>query len=38
MPFVTKKISIRRASEAFGIPKSTLCDHLNAKTIIKKTW
>jgi len=31
-----KKMSIRRASEAFGIPKSTLCDHLNTKTLIKK--
>jgi len=31
-----KKMSIRRASEAFGIPKSTLCDHLNTKTIIRK--
>ncbi|XP_022177641.1 uncharacterized protein LOC111038724 [Myzus persicae] len=29
-------MSIRRASEAFGIPKSTLCDHLNTKTIIRK--
>jgi len=31
-----QKMSIRRASEAFGIQKSTLCDHLNAETIIKK--
>lgn len=33
----SKKMSIRRASEAFGIPKSTKCDHLNSKTTLKKS-
>jgi hypothetical protein len=31
-----KKITIRRASEAFEIPKSTICDHLNTNKMIKK--
>lgn len=31
-----KKMSLRRASEAFGVPKSTISDHLNSKEPIKK--